>query len=134
MSQDPISEAIHFATRPFGEHYACGLVGYPNAPQVPHSNDPELVQGCVVCEAEAVAFMATNHKNLMAIFMGCGCEITTYIPKEEPGVVMAPHSCIDHNGHFIGGGTDDEEYNVIIATDEQVRQIWHETIQDLTND
>ena len=134
MSQDPLPQTIQFAIRPFAEPYACGRIGYPNAPQVPHSNNPEFVKGCAVCEAEATAYMATNHQNLIAIFMGCGCEFTSYAPKEQPGVVMAPHSCIDHNGHFIGEGTDDEQYTVIVATDEQVRQIWRETVQDLTND
>ena len=37
---------------------------------------------------------------------------------------MAPHSGIDPNGHFIGEGT----------TDKQDREIWAETVQELTND
>ena len=129
-ANDP-REPVHFAPNPPCQPYACGLTGYPEGPTVRSTNDPEMVRGCVVCEAEAIARMATSEKNLHAIFMGCGCELTSYTPREGPGVVMVPHSCIRHGGYIIGEHPDEPEYSVILASDEEVRQIWDETLREL---
>ena len=125
---------VHFANRPFGEPYACGLTGYPNGPKTPHPTDPERATCCAVCEAEAIAYMGHAQENLLAIFMGCGCEVTSYIPRETPGVVMAPHSCVVHGGYYLGECPDAIEYSVISASDDQVRQIWKETLCELTQE
>ena len=130
MKDRTTQETVHFVNRPLGEPYACGLMGYPNGPSVPNSNDPEFINGCVICEAEATVLKATTEKNLVAIFMECGCEVTTHAPKTEPGVVMAPHSCADHGGYFIGEGPSDAQYHVIVARDDEVRRLWQETKQD----
>ena len=122
---------VHFANRPLGEPYACGLVGYPNGPSIPNAIDPEMVSGCAVCEAEATVAMYGVQKKLVAIFMGCGCEVTSHAHQDAPGVVMVPHSCFDHGGYFIGEHPDAPEYSVIVAPDEEVRRIWQETLDEL---
>ena len=122
-------ETVHFANRPLGEPYACGLMGYPNGPAVPNSDDPEFINGCVIREAEATVLMATTAKNLVAIFMECGCEVTTHAPKTNPGVVMAPQSCVDHGGYSFGEGPRDAPYHVIVAGDDEVRRASQETEQ-----
>ena len=131
MYDIPLPETIHFANRPLGEPYACGLVGYPNGPTIPNATDPERVRGCVICEAEATAATYGVDKKLVAIFMGCGCEITSHAPKDTPGVVMVPHSCIDHGGYFIGEHPDALEHSIIVAPDEEVRRIWKDTLDEL---
>ena len=131
MSNTRLAEIVHYVIRPLGEPYACGLLGYPNGPTVHNTNDPEMVHGCVICEAEATAQIASSEKNLVAIYMDCQCELTNYAPKESPGVVMVPHSCINHGGYHIGEHPSKQQYTVIIAEDDEVRKIWQATINDI---
>lgn len=131
MPDPAAARAVHFAPHPEFP-FPCGLSPNDHLQHQARTLDPELVRGCAVCEAAAIAAMSGAHKNLFAIFMGCGCELTSYALK-EPGVVMVPHRCQDHGGYPIGQHPDQPDMQVLVAPDDEVRRIWRETLDEFAN-
>ena len=125
-------DVIHFVIGAPWTHAACGIVGYPWVQGVSMSSEPDNVKGCLVCEVEAMAFKAENEKTLVAIFLGCGCEVTSYSASEGRGIVMAPHRCHDHDGYFLGEGPPSAEYMVVYVSADEARDLCQDVLDTLS--
>ena len=128
MTPDDLPEIIHYSTGSPNEPYACGLVIKAGDTTVPHTSQPELVKGCVVCMAAAHLRMSQSEPDVMAIFAICGCEVKGYLERPPDGIIVAPYPCFEHGGYFLGEGPG--QVAVIYASAEEVRTIVRESLEE----